>query len=120
MTIDIETHVANMNRDGYTVIEDFLDAPRLAAIREGARPHFGRHRGRNAFEGFTTERIYTLVGRGRVFEDIAEDPRLLALVGRFLQPNFLLSASQAINIYPGEAKQGLHHDDSFYKVPRPR
>jgi len=117
---DLDSHAERMRRDGYTIIADFFDAPTLAAIRDGTAPHFGTHRGRNAFEGFTTERIYTLVARGKVFERIAEDPRLLALIGRFLQPNFLLSAAQAINIYPGEAEQGLHHDDSFYKVPRPR
>jgi ectoine hydroxylase-related dioxygenase (phytanoyl-CoA dioxygenase family) len=116
----LDAHIAEMNRDGYTIIEDFLDAGTLARIRDGVKSHFGKHRGRNAFEGFTTERIYTLVGRGKVFEGIAEDPRLLAIIGRFLQPNFLLSAAQAIYIYPGEAEQGLHHDDSFYKVPRPR
>lgn len=117
---DLDIHAERMRRDGYTIVENFLDADMLAQVRAGVAPHLGTYRGRNAFEGFTTERIYTLVGRGKVFEDIAEDPRLLGLVGRFLQPNFLLSASQAITIYPGEAKQGLHHDDSFYKVPRPR
>jgi ectoine hydroxylase-related dioxygenase (phytanoyl-CoA dioxygenase family) len=44
----------------------------------------------------------------------------MALIGRFLAPNFLLSAAQAICIYPGEAEQGMHHDDSFYQVQRPR
>jgi ectoine hydroxylase-related dioxygenase (phytanoyl-CoA dioxygenase family) len=117
---DLETHAERMRRDGYTIVEDFFDSETLDAIRAGVKPHLGAYRGRNAFEGFTTERIYTLVGRGKVFENIAEDPRLLGLVGKFLQPNFLLSASQAITIYPGEAQQGLHHDDSFYKVPRPR
>ena len=113
-------HVENMQRDGYTVIGDFLDAGTLAEVRAGLVPHLGQHRGRNSFEGFTTERVYTLVGRGRVFERLAEDERVLSLIGRFLQPNFLLSAAQAICIYPGEAEQGLHFDDSFYKVPRPR
>ena len=113
-------HVENMQRDGYTVVEDFLDAGTLAEIRAGLVPHLGQHRGRNSFEGFTTERVYTLVGRGRVFERLAEDERVLSLIGRFLQPNFLLSAAQAICIYPGEAEQGLHFDDSFYRVPRPR
>ena len=109
-----------MQRDGYTIIENFLDAGTLKAIREGVAPHLGQYRGRNSFEGFTTERVYTLVGRGRVFEQIAADESLLTLIGRFLQPNFLLSAAQAICIHPGEAEQGLHFDDSFYKVPRPR
>lgn len=115
-----DTHVARIERDGFTIIEDFLDAQTLAQVRAGLDAHFGTHRGRNAFEGFLTERVYTLVGRGKVFERIAEDARLLALIARFLQPNFLLSAAQAIRIYPGEAAQALHFDDSFYRVARPR
>ena len=109
-----------MERDGYTIVENLLDATTLAEVRAGVAPHIGHHRGRNPFEGFTTERVYTLVGRGKVFERIAANEPVLALVGRLLAPNFLLSAAQAIQIHPGEAEQGLHTDDSFYKVPRPR
>ena len=116
----VEAHVENLNRDGFTIVEGFLDKKTLAEVRTGLKPLLGLHRGRNAFEGFTTERVYTLVGRGAVFERLAADERLLALIGRFLQPNFLLSAAQAICIHPGEAQQALHHDDSFYRVPRPR
>ena len=115
-----DSHVARIERDGFTIIEDFLDAQKLSDVRSGLAAHVGVHRGRNAFEGFTTERVYTLVGRGKVFEQIAEDARLLALIGHFLQPNFLLSAAQEIRIHPGEAAQALHFDDSFYRVPRPR
>lgn len=119
-TIDIDAHAERMRRDGYTIIENLLDAQTLARVREGLAPHLGTHRGRNSFEGFTTERVYTLVGRGKVFEDVAENPDILALIAHFLQPDFLLSAAQAICIHPGEAEQSLHHDDSFYRVPRPR
>jgi ectoine hydroxylase-related dioxygenase (phytanoyl-CoA dioxygenase family) len=38
----------------------------------------------------------------------------------FLQPNYLLTASQAIRIHPGEAPQGFHTDDVFFPMPRPR
>jgi ectoine hydroxylase-related dioxygenase (phytanoyl-CoA dioxygenase family) len=64
--------------------------------------------------------VYTLVARGRVFWDIALDARVLALCDRFLLPNCLLTASQAICIRPGEQPQAFHHDDTFYTVPRPR
>ena len=117
---DAEAHVERMNRDGFTIIEDFLDARKLQAVRDGLAPHFGTHRGRNPFEGLTTERVYTLVARGKVFEDATEDPRLLALLDAFLAPGYLLSASHAICIYPGEARQDMHFDDSFYPMPRPR
>jgi ectoine hydroxylase-related dioxygenase (phytanoyl-CoA dioxygenase family) len=117
---DAAGHIERLRRDGYTIVEDFLDADRLAAFRSGIDPFLGRYRGRNAFEGFTTERVYTLVARGRVFEDITDDPRLMALLDAFLKPGYLLSASHAICIYPGEAAQSLHTDDSFYPIPRPR
>ena len=119
-TFDAEAHAERMRRDGYTVIEDFMDAETLAAVRAGLAPHLGTHRGRNDFEGFKTERIYTLVGRGMVFEQVTEDARVLALLDRFLLPGYLLSASQAICIYPGETAQGIHTDDGFYRQARPR
>ncbi len=45
---------------------------------------------------------------------------MLAICDAFLQPNYLLTAAQAICIHPGEAAQGVHYDDSFYPFPRPR
>lgn len=117
-----DSHIDRLHRLGYTIIPDLLDASQLAAVRAGLKPFLGAHRGRNPFEGFTTERVYTLAARGKVFEDIAVDERILELVAAFLQPGYLLTASQAINIHPGEARQGLHTDDSQYQIPasRPR
>jgi ectoine hydroxylase-related dioxygenase (phytanoyl-CoA dioxygenase family) len=117
---DADAHAARMREQGFTVIEDLLDAGRLAAFRAALAPFMGSHHGRNDFEGFKTERIYTLVARAKVFEAIAADPRVMALVGRFLQPNFLLSASHAISLEPGETAQSIHADDSFYRQRRPR
>ena len=117
---DVADHVARIAGDGYSVIEDFLDQDQIAAVREGLAPHLDRYRGRNPFEGYLTERVYTLVARGKVFEDVTEDARLLAVLDRFLKPGYLLTASQAINIRPGEAAQSMHFDDSFYPIPRPR
>lgn len=117
---DADAHAAEIRERGYTIIEDFMDAATLAEVRKTLAPYLGSHHGRNDFEGFLTERVYTLVARGKVFEDLTEEPRLLALLDRFLQPNYLLTASQAIRINPGENAQGLHTDDSFYRQPRPR
>jgi ectoine hydroxylase-related dioxygenase (phytanoyl-CoA dioxygenase family) len=117
---DLDAHLARLDVDGFTIVEDYLSEDQLLRFREGLKPHLGTYRGRNPFEGLATERVYTLVGRGRVFEDLTADPRLMAVIGAFLRPNFLLSASHAIAIIPGEVAQALHTDDSFYLVPRPR
>jgi ectoine hydroxylase-related dioxygenase (phytanoyl-CoA dioxygenase family) len=119
-TFDAAKHLAELNQQGFTVIPDFLSAQDIANVRAGLEPYLHTHAGRNNFEGFKTERVYTLVGRGKVFEDIAEDARVLALLDRLLQPGYLLTASQAICIYPGETPQPVHYDDSFYPIPRPR
>ena len=117
---DADAHAAEIRAQGFTVIPDFLDAATLQAVRDGLAPYEDSHHGRNDFEGFLTERVYTLVARAKVFEALAQDARVLALMDRFLQPGYLLTASQSIRINPGETAQSIHTDDSFYRVPRPR
>ena len=117
---DAEAYLAGLASDGFTILPDFLSADQIGRIREALSAHLGGHSGRNDFEGFDTERIYTLVARGRLFEELAEDARLLALLDANLLPGYLLTTSQAINIRPGESAQPLHVDDGFYRLPRPR
>ncbi len=116
-----ERDVAEIRRCGFVIVEDFLDAADLTATRTALRPHLrAEFLGRNDFEGHQTERVYSLVGRAPIFADLVEHPRILALCDAFLAPNYLLTASQAINIHPGETPQPLHTDDVFYPLPRPR
>ena len=117
---DTASHAARLRQQGYTIIPDFLSPQMLHAVREGLAPYLGSYQGRNNFEGHRTERVYTLVGRGKVFEDLVCDARVLALLDLFLKPGYLLTASQAICIHPGETPQPVHHDDGFYTIPRPR
>lgn len=107
--------------DGYIVLEGLLSDAELREIRvELARLLDQGPSGRNDFEGKRTRRVYTLVGRGRVFERLVEHPAILAIADALLMPNYLLTASQAIAIAPGETPQPAHTDDSFYPIPRPR
>ena len=115
---DADAHAAEIREQGFTVIPDFMDEAALAAFRAALAPFLGSHRGRNDFEGFETERVYTLVARAKVFEALACEPRLMALLSRFLEGNFLLSATHAINLKPGETAQSIHTDDGFYRQPR--
>jgi len=109
-----------LQEQGYALIPDFLDSDQLHKVNALYNTMLGNHYGRNNFEGSRTERIYTLVARHRIFQDIAEDPRIMALCDALFMPNYLLTASQAIVIGPQETPQPWHTDDSFYPVPRPR
>ena len=118
--MNVASDLQSIEETGYVLIENLLDEGELSRLREGLAPFLARHRGRNRFEGAKTERIYTLVAMGEPFAALVEHKRILALLDRLLMPNYLLTASQAIHIHPGEAAQPLHFDDSFYPLPRPR
>jgi ectoine hydroxylase-related dioxygenase (phytanoyl-CoA dioxygenase family) len=109
-----------LQEQGYAIIPNFLSAQQLARVNRLFDDMLGSHTGRNNFEGNLTERIYTLVARDRVFQDIAEDAGIMALCDALFMPNYLLTASQAIVISPGETPQPWHTDDTFYPIPRPR
>lgn len=114
-----EADLAALQRDGYVILPDLLTAEQVAGIKEAVLPLLD-HKGRNPFEGKSTQRIYSVLNKTRACDVIADHPRVLALLDRLLLPNYLLSMLQVINILPGERAQMLHTDDAFYPLPRPR
>jgi ectoine hydroxylase-related dioxygenase (phytanoyl-CoA dioxygenase family) len=56
----------------------------------------------------------------RSADPFIEHPLILAHLERLLQPNYLLSQAQVINILRESPAQPLHVDDGFYPWPRPR
>ena len=106
-------------RDGYVIIENVLDTTQCEAIKTECLDLLGLT-GRNDFEGTETQRVYNVLGKTRCTDALAVHPRILGLMDKLFRPGFLLSQSQIINILPGETPQGLHTDDSFYRLPRPR
>src|SRR4051812_23214501 len=106
---------------GYAVVPDVLNADEIRTVRRVLAPHLARGpRGRNPFEGYETKRVYCLVAKSRGFDRLILDPTVLDLSERMLGPNFLLTATLAIDLHPGESAQDFHWDDIFYRIPRPR
>ena len=111
----------DLERDGYAVVPDVLSDDEIGAVRDALAPHFGvGMHGRNPFEGFDTQRVYCLVAKSRAFDRLILDPQMLDVSERVLGPNFLLTATLAIKLEPGESAQDFHYDDIFYRLPRPR
>ena len=106
-------------RDGYVIIENLIAPEECEAIKAEGLALLGC-KGRNAFEGLDTQRVYNVLAKTRSTDKLATHPRILGLMDLLFRPGFLLSQSQIINILPGEAPQTLHTDDSFYRLPRPR
>lgn len=105
--------------DGYIILDNMLSAETVETLRSDARPLLDRM-GRNSFEGERTQRIYGLPAKTRAADAFIEHPLILAHLDRLLQPNYLLSQAQLINIATDSPAQPLHMDDGFYPWPRPR
>src|SRR3990172_6668116 len=98
---EMEKEPGDIGARGFVVIESLLTQDLLGEIRRTLQPHLRVELlGRNDFEGYRTERVYSLVGHGTIFEDLVEHPRILGICEAFLEQNYLLTASQAINIHP--------------------
>lgn len=115
----IEADWQSLQDNGYVMIKNLISDAECARIKQEITPLLS-HKGRNAFEGVKTQRVYSTISKTRVCDDLVTHPRIMALLDRLFMPNYLLSQLQVINILPGEAAQYVHADDGFYPVPRPR
>lgn len=124
MTTEPERRAAleRLDTDGFVVIERAVGPELLNRIRDELAPYLGASapHGRNDFEGYSTNRVYALLAKAPSVAELVEHPSVVAILDELLLPGYLLSANLAINLLPGETAQGLHTDDGFYKVPRPR
>ena len=119
---ELESHAAAIDRDGFTVLDTVLTPDRSDALRrrvaslmdELAIPY-----GDNDFLGTRTRRIFNLLGRDPLFEEVVVHDRILPLVERVLGPGCLLSSLTAIEMQPGETAQPLHADDGSIPLPKP-
>ena len=112
--------MAQLNRDGYIIIEKLFSDVAMDALKADVLPRFKHEAGRNNFEGLATQRLYTMMAETDIANPMVEHPLILGLLDKIFEPNYLLSQLQVINIHPGEAAQPLHYDDGFYPWPRPR
>jgi ectoine hydroxylase-related dioxygenase (phytanoyl-CoA dioxygenase family) len=119
-TLTADHVVARLERDGYAIIERYLDPADTAAKRADLeRVLSSVPTGRNDFEGFQTQRIYALFAKTRTFDAQATDPLILDVLEKVLGPQFLLSAPVGISIGPGSKAQPVHRDDGVYPIARP-
>ena len=68
-------------------------------------------RGSNNFLGRETRRIFNLLARARVFQEVPVHASILPVVEGVLGPQCLLSSLTAIEMGPGETDQPIHADD---------
>lgn len=119
---ELASHLARMQRDGYTIVEGVLDAAGVAALRDDVY-RLERERAvqpaSNLFEGLRTRRIYNLLALGEIYRQVPVHDRVLPIVEGVLDRGCLVSSLSSIDIGPGEAAQPLHADDQLIPLPKP-
>src|ERR1700733_13938974 len=105
--------------DGYVIVTGMMAGDDWQAARADLdRVLRATPTGRNSFEGYSTQRVYALFAKTRMFDQAAIDPLLTQVLAQVLG-HYQLSAPVGIRIGPGEQAQVLHRDDSVYPLPQP-
>ena len=116
---ELEADLAALKKDGYVVLERLIGEEENARAHEAIDALLGPS-GRNAFEGYKTQRAYSLLRKTRALDGLVANRRILDILDALIGPDPLLSANLAIRINPGEARQVAHFDAGFYPGDRPR
>ena len=117
-----EEHASRISREGWTIVEDAVSpelVDRLVLAIDRLHSELGVSPAANIFEGLHTLRIYNLLARGKVFEEVPVHERVLPIVESVLDRGCLVSSLSSITILPGEAAQPIHADDQLIPLPKP-
>jgi len=118
--LDIGAVVSTIRKQGYAVVENFLDLKSLGNIREAFNSQvpitemraIGTKTGR-------TWRAHNLLAKTRAADDVFLDPRLRAVVAGVIGKYNQINVTTLFNTLPGETKQLFHQDDGLWPIPRP-
>ena len=115
-------HVERIGREGYTIVEDAVSielVDRLVVAIDALHAELAVAPAENLFEGVRTLRVYNLLARGRVFEEVPVHASVLPIVEGVLDAGCLVSSLSSITILPGETAQPIHADDQLIPLPKP-
>jgi ectoine hydroxylase-related dioxygenase (phytanoyl-CoA dioxygenase family) len=117
-----EQHLARIDRDGYTIVEDAVPGALCDELRDDLvrlERELGIGPGTNGFEGYATHRVYNLLVHGALYEQIPTWPAVLPIVEGVLDGGCLVSSLSSIVIGPGERAQPIHADDQLIPLAKP-
>ena len=119
---DLAGHLARIDEQGYTVVEDAIEVDLLDELTDTLRRlevDLGIVPASNDFEGSQTVRIYNLLVHGSVFERVPVHRSVLPVVEGVLDRGCLISSLSSIAICAGETPQPIHADDQLMPISKP-
>jgi ectoine hydroxylase-related dioxygenase (phytanoyl-CoA dioxygenase family) len=118
----LDEHLAAIDEQGYTIIEDAIEPVLVSELRETIRKiHVDSAAApRNTpAEGWSTLRLYNLLAKAAVFQRVPVHRNVLPFAEALLGPECMISGMTSMDIGPTEKPQMIHADDYALKIPKP-
>ena len=94
--------ISNLNENGYVILERVINLDKVHSIfNECCNLLYEVSNGSSSFSGFNTQRLFNLVARTRVLDELLLFPDLIAIVEGYLDDQIQLSVASLINVKPG-------------------
>jgi len=122
LTTDLDHAKADLAEHGVCLVEGALEPERVKALRDRLEELAAREivDGTDyVYENGSNQRVWTLLNKGEMFVDLAQDPLAMRLMEHLLGPAFLLSNIDANIAGPAGNPMFLHADQSFMPDPWP-
>ena len=129
--------VAQLHENGYAIVPALLDDAAVERVTAGMAPVWEATS--KMFREDTplppgtephhedigkrpqTRHLQNVLAKTRAADEVATSPVLRAIICGTLTPDFIMNAGVVgMNPDPGCGRQGLHRDDGFFPLPRPR
>jgi|TARA_Y100000310_G_scaffold301626_1_gene338281 ectoine hydroxylase-related dioxygenase (phytanoyl-CoA dioxygenase family) len=118
--LNITARLAEIEDQGYTIIEDFITPEEIAKIRTAFDTEVPMTEMRAiGVDTGKTMRAHNLLAKTRTVDYLFLDERLRALVKGVLGGWSQINVTTLFNVLPGETKMYLHQDDGLWPIARP-
>ena len=119
-----ESEKAQLDQHGFLLLENLIPSDTIDHLREralalaAAEHEAGKNRRYLAND--SAQRVWNLVGKGEIFEEAIQQPKMLAAMAYLLGADCTLSSFTVNVLYPGAPEAGLHIDYPLSALPTPR
>ena len=116
-----EEAIAHLDEYGYVVLEEALTPNQTDELRQRSAELIANERaaGAELYLDGKAQRVWNLVNKGRIFEEMIQHPQVLEFQEHLLGEDCILSSFTVNLIGPGAPASYLHIDSPLKKFPEP-
>ena len=118
----LEDARAHLDEHGYVVLKEALTPEQASALRDRSAELAAQEKagiGEHVYFDGHAQRVWNLVNKGRIYEEMIQLPQVLALHEHLLGDDCILSSFTVNLIGPGAPAGGLHVDFPLGRFPQP-